>query len=57
MTWNTYSGAGRTKAEGANYDLSGAKKLAENFLTGYLPGAQIIESNEMSGYYTFDFGQ
>ena len=57
MMWNTYSGAGRTKAEGANYDLSVAKKLAENFLTGYLPGAQIIESNEMSGYYTFDFGR
>lgn len=57
MMWNTRSGAGRTKAEGADYDLAGAKKLAEDFLTGYLPGAQIIESNEMSGYYTFDFGR
>ena len=57
MMWNTRSGAGRMKAEGADYDLAGAKKLAEDFLTGYLPGAKIMESKEMSGYYTFDFGR
>lgn len=57
MMWNTRSGTGRTKAEGTDYDLAGAKKLAEDFLTGYLPGAHIIESHEMSGYYTFDFGR
>lgn len=57
MMWNTLSGAGRTKAEGADYDLAGAKKLAEEFLTGYLPGAKVMESKQMPGYYTFDFGR
>ncbi|MDD2340607.1 MAG: peptidase M4 [Methanosarcina sp.] len=57
MMWNTRFGAGRMKAEGADYDLAGAKKLAEIFLTGYLPGAQITESKQMPGYYTYDFGR
>lgn len=57
MMWNTRYGAGRTQAGSTGYDLAGAKKLAEEFLTGYLPGAQIMESNEMPGYYTFDFGR
>ena len=57
MMWNTRYGAGRAQAEGASYDLAGSKKLAEEFLTGYLPGAQIMESHEMPGYYTFDFGR
>jgi hypothetical protein len=57
MMWNTRTGAGRAQAGNASYDLPGAKKLAGGFLTGYLPGAQIIESNEMPGYYTFDFGR
>lgn len=57
MMWNTRYGAGRTQAGNAGYDLAGAKKLAEDFLTGYLPGAQIMESKQMPGYYTFDFGR
>jgi hypothetical protein len=57
MMWNTLYGAGRVPAGSSGYDLDGAKKLAEDFLTGYLPGAQIQESHEMPGYYTFDFGR
>jgi hypothetical protein len=57
MMWNTRFGAGREKTGGVDYDLAGAKKLAEDFLTGYLPGAQILDSNEMPGYYTYDFGR
>jgi len=57
MMWNTRFGAGRTQGGGNGYDLAGAQKLAEDFLTGYLPGAQIQESHAMPGYYTFDFGR
>lgn len=57
MMWNTRYGAGRVQEEGVTYDLAGSKKLAEEFLTGYLPEAQIMESHEMPGYYTFDFGR
>jgi hypothetical protein len=57
MMWNTQYGAGRAQAEGVSYDLTDSKKLAEEFLTGYIPEAQIMESHEMPGYYTFDFGR
>lgn len=57
MMWNTRYGAGRIQEEGITYDLAGSKKLAEEFLNGYLPEAQIMESHEMPGYYTFDFGR
>jgi hypothetical protein len=57
MMWNTRYGAGRVQAGSFDYDLAGAKKLAEDFLTGYLPGSQIQESHTMPGYYTFDFGR
>ena len=57
MMWNTRNGAGRTQAGSSGYDLAGAQKLAEEFLAGYLPGAQIKESHSMPGYYTFDFGR
>ena len=57
MMWNTRYGAGRLQNGSSGYDLAGAKKLAEDFLTGYLPGAQIQESHTMPGYYTFDFGR
>lgn len=57
MMWNTRYGAGRVQEESVTYDLAGSKKLAEEFLTGYLPEAQIMESHEMPGYYTFDFGR
>lgn len=57
MMWNTRFGAGRVNAEDADYDMTGAERLANDFLTGYLPGAQILESKAMPGYYTFDFGR
>lgn len=57
MMWNTRFGVGRTPTGDTGYDLAGAQKLAENFLTGYLPEAQIQESHAMPGYYTFDFGR
>ncbi|HEX3019244.1 MAG TPA: hypothetical protein VHP36_03035 [Chitinispirillaceae bacterium] len=57
MMWNTRFGAGRTGTEGTEYDLSEAENLTTNFLGGYLPEAQIMESKEMPGYYTFDFGR
>lgn len=57
MMWNTRFGAGRTQGGNTGYDLAGAQKLAEDFLAGYLPGAQIQESHAMPGYYTFDFGR
>ena len=57
MMWNTQLGAGRAKSEGADYDMAGAEMLVGDFLTGYLPGAQILESKAMPGYYTFDFGR
>jgi hypothetical protein len=57
MMWNTLYGAGRTQEQGITYDLAGSKKLAEEFLNGYLPEAKIMESHEMPGYYTFDFGR
>jgi hypothetical protein len=57
MMWNTISGAGRTRTEGAEYDLVEAENLAKDFLGGYLPEVKIMESNEMPGYYTFDFGR
>jgi hypothetical protein len=57
MMWNTNYGAGRVQAGSSGYDLAGAKKLAEDFLSGYLPGSQIQESHSLPGYYTFDFGR
>jgi hypothetical protein len=57
MMWNTRSGAGRTRTEGAEYDLTEAENLTQEFLRGYLPEAQIMESKAMPGYYTFDFGR
>ncbi|MGB9940155.1 peptidase M4 [Methanosarcina sp.] len=57
MMWNTLYGAGRTNTNGTEYDLTEAENLAKDFLGGYLPEAQIMESKEMPGYYTFDFGR
>jgi hypothetical protein len=56
MMWNTLYGAGRMQAQ-STYDLTKAKRLADDFLTNYLPGAKILESKAMPGYYTFDFGR
>lgn len=57
MIWNTRFGAGRSRAGGAIYGLGAARGLAEDFLAGYLPGASVLESEALPGYYTFDFGR
>jgi len=57
MMWNTLFGTGREGSGGPTYGQGAARGLAEDFLIGYLPGAQIIESEALPGYYTFDFGR
>ncbi|MGB9928674.1 MAG: peptidase M4 [Methanosarcina sp.] len=57
MMWNTQFGAGRSRSGGAEHDITEAENLAGDFLAGYLPRAKILESKEMPGYYTFDFGR
>lgn len=57
MIWNTQFGAGRTKTGGPEYNLPEAENLTASFLSGYLPGAKLLEAKEMPGYYTFDFGR
>jgi len=57
IMWNTKYGAGRVQAGSTDYDLAGSEKLANDFLAGYLLGAQILEIKAMPGYYTFDFGR
>ncbi len=58
MMWNTRYGmmSGPTQAP-VRYGLEEAKKLAETFLQGYLPGARVLEEGAFPGYYTFDFGR
>jgi len=55
MLWNTRFGAGRERSGGKS--PAEAKKLAEDFLMNYLPGAKVMETAAMPGYYTFDFGR
>lgn len=55
MMWNTRFGAGRERSGGKS--PAEAKKLAEDFLVNYLPGAKVMETVTMPGYYTFDFGR
>ncbi len=57
MMWNTRFGSGRSRTGGVIYGQGAASGLAEDFLEGYLPGAQIIETKAFPGYYTFDFGR
>ncbi len=57
MVWNTLFGAGREGSGGPTYGQGAARGLAEDFLAGYLPGARILESEALPGYYTFDFGR
>lgn len=57
MMWNTQYGAGRVQTGGTSYNLTESEKLANDFLAGYLPGATILETKAMPGYYTFDFGR
>jgi hypothetical protein len=71
MHWNTRSaqrgammGNGRMMntpspqaAAPVRYAQAGAQRLAETFLTGYLPGAKVLEGQAFPGYYTFDYGR
>jgi hypothetical protein len=58
MMWNTrYGMMGFPGQAPVRYDLEAAKALAETFLKGYLPGAQVMEEEVFPGYYTFDFGR
>jgi hypothetical protein len=41
----------------ASFDSEAARSLGEAFLSGYLPGAKILETHAFPGYYTFDFGR
>ena len=58
MMWNTrYGMMGGLAQAPVRYGLEEAKKLAEAFLKGFLPGARVIEEGAFPGYYTFDFGR
>ena len=57
MMWNTRYGMHGTIQAPVRYGLEEAKKLAEAFLKGFLPGARVIEEGAFPGYYTFDFGR
>ena len=58
MMWNgRYGVAGTTSSGTATYDEATAKQLATAFLTGYLPGASVIDGQAFPGYFTFSFGQ
>jgi len=39
------------------FSVEEARKLAETFLKGYLPGARVLGTGAFPGYYTFDFGR
>ncbi|WP_018460959.1 hypothetical protein [Thermus oshimai] len=56
--WNTRYGMMAAPLQAPpRYGLSEAKRLAEAFLKGFLPGARVIEEGAFPGYYTFDFGR
>lgn len=58
MMWNTrYGMMGGLAQAPVRYGLEEAKKLAEAFLKGFLPGARVLEEGAFPGYYTFDFGR
>ena len=58
MMWNTrYGMMGGLAQAPVRYGHEEAKKLAEAFLKGFLPGARVIEEGAFPGYYTFDFGR
>jgi len=58
MMWNTrYGMMGGPVQTPVRFPLTEARKLAETFLKGYLPGAQVMEAGAFPGYYTFDFGR
>jgi hypothetical protein len=39
------------------YAQTAAQRLAETFLSTYLPGAKVMEAQGFPGYYTFDYGR
>jgi len=58
MMWNTrYGMMGGPAQAPVRYGLEEAKKLAQTFLKGFLPGARVLEEGAFPGYYTLDFGR
>lgn len=58
MMWNTRYGMMATPLQTSpRYSLPEAKRLAETFLQGFLPGAKVVEEGAFPGYYTLDFGR
>lgn len=41
----------------ARYTQTAAQKLANTFVSGYLPGSKVMEGMPFPGYYTFDYGR
>jgi hypothetical protein len=39
------------------YTQAAARKLADTFVAGYLPGGKVLEGLPFPGYYTFDYGR
>ncbi|WP_022799228.1 hypothetical protein [Thermus islandicus] len=57
MMWNTRFGMHGSLQAPVRYRLEEARRLAETFLEGFLPKAQVLEAGAFPGYYTFDFGR
>lgn len=57
MMWNTRFGMHGSLQTPVRYRLEEARRLAETFLEGFLPKAQVLEAGAFPGYYTFDFGR
>lgn len=47
----------QTTPTAVRYTLASAQKLADTFVTGYLPGGKVLEGLSFPGYYTFDYGR
>lgn len=57
MVWNGRWGMMASMGAATSSDEAGAQHLAEQFLAGYLPGANVLEGTPFPGYYTFDYGR
>lgn len=57
MAWNSRFGLWQADFSSPRYDLENAQELARTFLSGYLPGSEMLGSASFPGYYTFDFGR
>jgi hypothetical protein len=57
MMWNRSTGMGFATAPTQRYDEAAARGLAEDFLVGFLPGADVLSAQAFAGYVTFDYGR